>query len=83
MSPRGRRVTASQVGLYTFCAHAWWLCVVEKYKPADMGAFARGTRVHQRHGWQVALARGARRVALVLMGAAIVVLFVWGLVSLR
>jgi len=82
MSPRGKRVTASQVGLYAFCAQAWWLSVVEKQKPADMGAFARGMRVHERHGWQVALARGARRVALVLVGAAVVILLVWGLVSL-
>ena len=83
MSPRGKRVTASQVGLYAFCANAWWLSVVEKHKPADMGAFARGTRVHERHGWQVALARGARRLAFVLVGAAVVTLLVWGLVSLR
>ena len=82
MSPRGKRVTASEVGLYAFCAHAWWLSVVEKHKPADMGALARGVRVHERHGWQVALARGARRVALVLVGAAVVTLLVWALVSL-
>ena len=82
MSPRGKRVTASQVGLYAYCAHAWWLSVVEKHKPADMGALVRGTRTHERHGWQVALARGARRTALFLVGTAVVALLVWGLYSL-
>ena len=82
MSPRGKRVTASQVGLYAYCARAWWLSVVEKFKPADMGAFVKGTRVHERHGWQVSMARGVRRLALALLGTAAVALLVWGITSL-
>ena len=82
MSPRGKRVTASQVGLYAYCALAWWLSVVEKHEPADMGAFVRGTRVHERHGWQVSIARGFRRLALGLLGAAAVALLAWGIASL-
>ena len=82
MSPRGKRVTASEIGLYAYCAHAWWLAAVEKYAPADMETFVRGTRAHERHGWQVAVARGARRLAWLLVGAAVTALLVWGSISL-
>lgn len=82
MSPRGRRVSASQVGQYAYCARAWWLSAVEKYEPVDYGALERGSRIHERHGWRVALARGAFRLAFLLMGAALVVLAVWAATSI-
>jgi hypothetical protein len=47
-----------------------------------MGAFVKGTRVHERHGWQVSVARGVRRLALALLGIAAVALLVWGITSL-
>ena len=74
---RGRRVSASQIGQYAYCAQAWWLREIEKHTPADLGAFDRGTRAHERHGWRVALSRTFRRVAILLLVAAAVALIVW------
>jgi hypothetical protein len=77
MSPRGRRVTASQIGQYAFCAYAWWLSVVEKHQPIDMGAIEAGTDLHERHGWRVSLARGFSRLALTALGIALLFLLIW------
>jgi hypothetical protein len=82
VSPRGKRVTASQIGMYAYCAQAWWLATIEKFAPVDPDPLVRGTRVHERHGWQVAAARSARKLAWFLMGAAVTVLLIWGGISL-
>jgi hypothetical protein len=81
MSPRGKRVTASQVGQYTYCAHAWWLAVIEKCKPTDLAALDAGTKVHERHGWQVSLARKSKRLALGLFCSALLFLVVWAIAT--
>lgn len=78
---RGRRVSASQVGQYAYCAQAWWLREIEKHTPADLGAFARGTRVHERHGWRVALSRTFRWGAILSLVAAAVALIAWAAIS--
>lgn len=77
--PRGRRLTASQVGQYAFCAHAWWLNAIERREPDDLGDLIAGAAAHERHGWQVSISRGINRAALVLLGAALVVLLLWGI----
>jgi hypothetical protein len=77
MSPRGKRVTASQVGQYAYCARAWWLGVVEKHPPAGIKELKRGRRVHERHGWRISIARLARRVAFLALGAAALSALVW------
>jgi CRISPR/Cas system-associated exonuclease Cas4 (RecB family) len=77
MSPRGRRITASQVGQYVYCAHAWWLAAVEKCEPSNLAALEAGTRVHERHGWRVRLARGVSRLALAALGMALICLLFW------
>ena len=82
MSPRGKRVTASQVGQYAFCARAWWLDVVEGRQPTDLEALGGGTVRHERHGWQVFWARGFRKEALILFGIALASLLAWGLMAL-
>ena len=81
MSPRSRRVTASQVGQYAYCAHAWWLAVIEKREPTDLGALDAGTKVHERHGWQVSLARTSKRLALGLFCGALLFLTVWAIAT--
>ena len=78
MAPRGRRVTASQVGQYAYCARAWWLNAIEGVAPTDLGAFSAGTAAHERHGWRVSLSRGLGRLALILLGLALLALLVWG-----
>lgn len=82
MAPRTRRVTASQVGQYAFCARAWWLGTVEKREPAHQAQLDAGQMAHERHGWNVVLARLGRRLALILVGVAVLALAAWALLNL-
>jgi len=82
MAPRTRRVTASQVGQYAFCARAWWLGTVEKREPAHQARLDAGQVAHERHGWNVALAHLSRRLAMVLAGASVLAIAVWAILSL-
>jgi hypothetical protein len=82
MAPRTRRVTASQVGQYAFCAQAWWLGAVEKHEPAHRARLDAGQEMHERHGWNVVLARLARRLAMLLIAAAALALAAWALLAL-
>jgi len=78
----GKRVTASQVGQYAFCARAWWLAVVEKREPAHQARLDAGQIAHERHGWAVTLARAGRRLALLLVVAAALALAAWAVLGL-
>ena len=80
--PKSRRLTASQVGQYAYCAHAWWLNAVERREPDDPSDLIAGAAAHERHGWQVSISRGINRLALVLLGAALVALVLWGVSQL-
>ena len=82
MPPRAKRLSASQVGQYAFCARAWWLGSVERRKPVDFGAIEAGVRVHERHGWRVTLARAVHRLALWMLVGAGVALLIWGATAL-
>jgi hypothetical protein len=81
MSPRAKRVTASQIGQYAYCARAWWLGAIEGHVPADLEALDRGRRVHEHHGWRVSVARLIRRAGLLVLGAAAISALVWALTS--
>ena len=81
MPGKGKRVSASEVGQYAYCARAWWLAVVEKRAPENPMLLDAGTRAHQRHAWQVALARITARLALFLLGIAILALAVWAIAT--
>ncbi len=82
MAPRGKRVSASEVGQYAYCARSWWLGTVEGVAPIDLELVAQGTRRHERHGWRVALARGIRQLALWLLAVAALGLLTWGIYAL-
>jgi hypothetical protein len=82
MAPRTRRVTASQVGQYAFCARAWWLGTVEKREPAHQARLDAGQATHERHGWNVALARSSKRLALIVVASAALALAVWVILTL-
>lgn len=82
MSPRGKRVTASEVGQYAYCPRAWWFRVVQKREPLNIEALGKGTVAHERHGWQVVLARELVRLALALIGMAALMVVAWGLTRL-
>ena len=82
MAPRTRRVTASQVGQYAFCARAWWLATIEKREPVHQARLDAGQTAHERHGWDVTLARTSKRLALVLVSAATLALVAWAVTNL-
>ena len=82
MSPKGKRVTASEIGQYAFCPRAWFFRTVEKVEPLNVEALGRGTIAHERHGWQVLMARGLVKLALVSFAVAALLTVAWGITRL-
>lgn len=68
--PNERVISASQVGAYTYCAHAWWLGAVEGLPPDAPQRLSAGRAVHERHGRRAWLAEGLTRLAYVLLALA-------------
>ncbi len=60
-------VRASDIGLYAFCARAWWLARVQDAEHDDPARLAQGTAIHAAHGAQVRRIGQARRAAIVLI----------------
>lgn len=83
MPPQSKRISASEVGQYAYCAHAWWLAIIEKREPQNLAALDAGIRAHERHAWQVSFARAAGRLALALSILAVLALAVWALGAIR
>jgi len=77
--PVGKRITASQVGQYAYCARAWWFGTVEGRPSENVELLAEGTRGHRSHGRQVSLAFTLRRLAWASLGLAVLALTVWAL----
>lgn len=67
-------VRASDVGLYAFCARAWWLARVQDADHDNPARLAHGASVHSAHGAQVRRIGQARRAAFVLIGAGFLLL---------
>jgi hypothetical protein len=78
--PAGKRITASQVGQYAYCARAWWFGTVEGRPSENIGLLAEGRRGHRRHGRQVTLAFTLRRLAWASLVLAVLALTVWVLI---
>lgn len=70
-------VRASEIGEYLYCERAWWLRHVVEIDVALTPAQAAGTDYHASHGARVAAGARTRRVAHVLILAAMT-LFVVG-----
>ena len=70
-SEKNRIVRASEVGLYTYCARAWWLGQVKGHRPAHRAAMAAGEAVHQTHGRAVVGYHRLRQTAYALLGLAL------------
>jgi CRISPR/Cas system-associated exonuclease Cas4 (RecB family) len=68
-----RIVRASEVGLYTYCARAWWLGQVEGHRPVNQQAMEVGEAAHQAHGRAVAGYHRLRQAAYALLGLALLV----------
>jgi hypothetical protein len=66
-----RVIRASEVGLYTYCARAWWLGQIKGYRPVDEGALQAGKRAHQAHGRAVRGYHRLRQAAYALLGLAL------------
>jgi len=68
-----RVIRASEVGLYVYCARAWWLGQVEGYRPVNQAALEAGEAAHQAHGRAVAGYHRLRRAGYALLGLALLV----------
>jgi hypothetical protein len=68
-----RIIRASEIGEYLYCRRAWWLHHVEGLASANGPVMVEGTEVHARHGRLVGAAAALRWMALLLLGAALLV----------
>jgi len=68
---------ASEIGEYEYCARAWWLGWVRGEERLDQAKLAAGVKRHAQHGQQVAVAGWARRLAIVLLGLAVLLALAW------
>ena len=66
-----RIIRASEVGLYTYCARAWWLGRVEGYRPVNQAALEAGKSAHQAHGQAVVGYHRLRQAAYAVLGLAL------------
>ena len=77
MSPKGRRITASQIGQYAYCAHAWWMGNIEGLPSGHQREMTAGEATHQRHGRGVRRSLGLARLAYAALLLAVVIGVVW------
>jgi hypothetical protein len=74
MSMKGkdnRVIRASEVGLYTYCARAWWLAQIEGYRPVNEASLKAGEAAHKAHGRAVVGYHRLRQAAHALLGLAL------------
>ncbi len=67
LNEHSRVIQASDVGTYSYCAHAWWLRSVEGKRPDDVRRLAAGKDAHERHGRRVMLGTALTRLAYLLL----------------
>ncbi len=71
-------IRASEIGLYAYCARAWWLQKVRGVKSENISALRAGVQRHAQHGGRVALAYRLRILGCGLLTLALL-LIVWGI----
>ena len=64
---RNRVIRASDIGTYSYCAHAWWLASVEGARPGDVSRLQAGQATHERHGRRVLLSAALTRLSYLLL----------------
>jgi hypothetical protein len=72
-SKRERVIRASEIGSYSFCAHAWWLSAVEGVRPTNTRHLRAGWAAHEQHGRRVIFGAALSRLShflLILAGLA-------------
>jgi hypothetical protein len=62
-------IRASEIAQYVFCRRAWWLGVVQGYRPVDETALSAGLQAHLQHGRTIAASQRWQRVGYVLVVA--------------
>jgi hypothetical protein len=62
-----RVIRASEVGAYSYCAHAWWLRSLKGEQPDDVGSLQAGRVAHERHGRHVMLGTVLTRLSYLLL----------------
>lgn len=65
-------IRASEIGEYVYCARAWWLHRLQGVESRNSAALQHGQRVHDQHGRAVARFQMQQRLALALVGLALV-----------
>lgn len=71
-----RIIRASEVGLYVYCARAWWLGRVQGYRQVNQAAMEAGQAAHQAHGRAVVGYHRLRQAAYALLALALLLGFV-------
>jgi CRISPR/Cas system-associated exonuclease Cas4 (RecB family) len=72
-----RVIRASEIGQYTYCAHAWWLGSVQGVPSSCQREMAAGKVAHHRHGREVITSLWLSRLAYLALLLAAVVGVVW------
>ncbi len=78
-----RMLTASEIGEYAYCRRSWWFHRVKGIAPGNVDALAEGTKAHVAHGRSVRLYGMERRLALILLVLALILLSAWALGVVR
>ena len=63
----GRVIRASEIGAYSYCAHAWWLGSVKGRRTDDVRRLQTGRAAHERHGRQVMLGVVLTRLSYLML----------------
>lgn len=66
-----RTIRASEIAEYVYCRRAWWLSRVAGYAAENAELLEEGTAYHRAHGSRTQRALLARRLAYLLMFAAV------------
>lgn len=75
-------IRASEIGLYGFCARAWWLGRVQGYPSANVAAMRQGAEQHRAHGRAVRAYGRLRRIAAGLLLLAGLLFVAWLVLTL-
>ena len=77
MSKQDEIIRASEIGMYAFCARAWWLAQVQGYRSTNLAAMREGTARHRAHGRAVVGYHRLRWLAIALLLVAAMALAAW------
>ena len=77
MGKQDEIIRASEIGMYAYCARAWWLAQVQGYRSTNLAAMRQGTARHRAHGRAVVGYHRLRWLAIALLLVAAMALAAW------